>query len=602
MQIQALGHLPTPSSTALRLYELIQSDDVGIPEVAAVIKGDVNLTVRLLRMANRSGYVQRPVASVEDALMRVGTKSVASLAIGLAVIDDAVASAPQGSHLYLDLCRQSLAAAVIAEWFCDQPGVPVSTSDLFTCALLARVGQLALLRFYPQSYAEMIRQEAVPAELLERERTQLAIDHQVITLTLLREWGFPEIFIDAIRLSEGNDEDRMGEDRRHVMAHVLGYAWEMAPALAQGKQALLSLHVQRALATLGEEPSEEESRTTVERLTKRWLEWGNLGGKGKERNISDDPERMDEDLLTVMLIGFRTDRQNPVQDALEARGYAVSHAGGLGEALVFMATGEINIVMIHEGIGSELSSGQISLLGAWLKEQERAVLVIQADEVDENEKHELELLSAGVDAIMPSSVSVIRMVAYVKRLSERVKLAKTLNRERLAHRRLLSELVLTTRKLHTETLTDPLSGLANRRMADVFLKRHWAQLERRQTVLSCLIIDLDNFKQINDRYGHDAGDTALRAFAQVLKRHVRQDDLAVRLGGDEFLVICPLARATELQVLRQRLLQATAQLNLETGPLCFSMGIAESDLTVMKVAEDLLKAADLQLMKNKRQR
>ena len=108
MQLQALGHLPTPSSTALRLYALIQSDEAGIPEVAAVVKTDVTLTGRLLRMANRGGYLQRPVISVEESLMRVGTKSVAALAVGLSVIDDAVANAPMEDAAYLRLCRRSV--------------------------------------------------------------------------------------------------------------------------------------------------------------------------------------------------------------------------------------------------------------------------------------------------------------------------------------------------------------------------------------------------------------------------------------------------------------------------------------------------------------
>lgn len=201
LQIRALGHLPSPSSTALRLYALIQSEDVDLHKVAEVIKRDVALTVRLIRMANRPGGTPgRPVASVEEGLMRIGLKTVAGLAVGLSVIDDAVASSAPDASAYLALCRHSLAAAVLAEWMCDRPEIPVSAADLFTCALLARIGQLALLRFYPEPYSVLLRLNKNTHELLDAEREQLGIDHQAITLALLQEWGFPDPLTEAIRI------------------------------------------------------------------------------------------------------------------------------------------------------------------------------------------------------------------------------------------------------------------------------------------------------------------------------------------------------------------------------------------------------------------
>ncbi len=601
MQIQALGYLPTPSSTAVRLYELMRSEDTGIPEMAAVIKGDVSLTARLLHMANRGGYAQRSVTSVEEALMRVGTMTVANLAIGLSVIDDAVKSPSRDTRLYLELCHQSLAAAVVAEWFCDRPGVPVSAADLFACALLARIGQLALLRFYPEAYADLLRRDCSPAERLELEREHLGIDHQAISLALLREWGFPDIFIDAIRLSETAEEARIGESRRQVMGQLLHNAWEIAPFLEKKYTAHLGLHVERALATMGLETSAGECDSIVARLLQRLKEWEST--QQIDIKMAEQTETSTEEgQLSVLLVGVGEQERSVWGAALIAQGFAVADSASLHEAMVRVAKGGADILIIREAPNGLLSAAEVALVGTWLKDVPRAALVVVPDGGRYDEEHAVALLEAGVTAILPGDVTAGCLVAQAGPLSDRVALARTLELERLAHRRVLSELVLTTRKLHMQTLTDPLTGLANRRMADAFLKRHWAQLERRKTALSCLIIDLDNFKQINDRFGHDAGDSALRAFGSVLKHQVRQEDLAVRMGGDEFLVVCPMAHESDLQVLRQRLIKATAQLKLETGVLEFSMGIAESDLVTMKSPEDLLRAADQHLMQHKRKR
>ena len=88
-----------------------------------------------------------------------------------------------------------------------------------------------------------------------------------------------------------------------------------------------------------------------------------------------------------------------------------------------------------------------------------------------------------------------------------------------------------------EATHDPLTGLLNRRGMFDLLSQAIARVKRTRTSLALLFIDLDGFKQINDRYGHDAGDAVLREVAARLQASIRQTDTAVRLGGDEFTVI-----------------------------------------------------------------
>lgn len=89
------------------------------------------------------------------------------------------------------------------------------------------------------------------------------------------------------------------------------------------------------------------------------------------------------------------------------------------------------------------------------------------------------------------------------------------------------------------SILDPMTGLFNRRFAYEHLPREIARAERGGLSLILLMIDLNDFKKVNDTYGHAAGDAAIEAFARHLKRAIRSADLPVRMGGDEFLVALP---------------------------------------------------------------
>ena len=87
--------------------------------------------------------------------------------------------------------------------------------------------------------------------------------------------------------------------------------------------------------------------------------------------------------------------------------------------------------------------------------------------------------------------------------------------------------------------TDDLTGLANRRSFHEALRRYAGEAKRHRSPLSLLLLDIDNFKEINDTYGHERGDEALRSFASALASRARVSDFVARLGGDEFAVLLP---------------------------------------------------------------
>eukprot|EP00913_Durusdinium_trenchii_P019518 g18348.t1 len=132
-----------------------------------------------------------------------------------------------------------------------------------------------------------------------------------------------------------------------------------------------------------------------------------------------------------------------------------------------------------------------------------------------------------------------------------------------------------------EAHTDPLTGLFNRRMFDVELSRSLAQRQR-QNVSACLmIIDIDNFKSINDACGHQVGDEALRHVAEVLGTQGRESDVAARIGGDEFAVILPGSNLDASSKSACRLAEKIREFDLgsegDQHELTVSIGIAEAD-------------------------
>jgi two-component system, cell cycle response regulator len=158
-------------------------------------------------------------------------------------------------------------------------------------------------------------------------------------------------------------------------------------------------------------------------------------------------------------------------------------------------------------------------------------------------------------------------------------------------------------------LTDFLTGWHNRRYLNARLKEELARAQRQGTGLTCLLIDLDRFKQINDQHGHLAGDMALREAAQRVDAHIRGSDAAARFGGDEFVVLAPGITPEQAAALAERIRAAVADtpLAIPSGVklgMTVSIGVAgivlsreETDLKV--AAERLLADADSALYRAK---
>lgn len=157
------------------------------------------------------------------------------------------------------------------------------------------------------------------------------------------------------------------------------------------------------------------------------------------------------------------------------------------------------------------------------------------------------------------------LTGFMQRLSDRISVT-------------LSSILL-RESLQQMSYEDALTGLKNRRFLDESLHRESQLAQRHQTPLSLLICDIDHFKQFNDRYGHHAGDMALRAVASILLEHFRETDLPCRFGGEEFVVVMPGATHAAAQQRAEALRKKVAERALsyqgrELGYVTVSVGIA----------------------------
>ena len=160
-----------------------------------------------------------------------------------------------------------------------------------------------------------------------------------------------------------------------------------------------------------------------------------------------------------------------------------------------------------------------------------------------------------------------------------------------------SELMEMARSHEQAARTDDLTGLANRRDMQSRLIVEHSRHQRTGHHFSIILIDLDLFKGINDRYGHDAGDEALKAFAVLMQGVIRQTDVAARWGGEEFLILLPDTSLLQALTLAERLRAEVARTEFVFADQRLPISISAGVCSIAKAGSvnELLKQADVQL-------
>jgi len=162
----------------------------------------------------------------------------------------------------------------------------------------------------------------------------------------------------------------------------------------------------------------------------------------------------------------------------------------------------------------------------------------------------------------------------------------------------LGKMEVRTEEVYKLAVLDPLTGLYNRRSGEQRLAQEMSRSTRNGHPLTILALDLDDLKQVNDKFGHPAGDELIRSFGDRLNRAIRGSDLAVRLGGDEFLVLLPECKPEGVRQVLSRLAGLQVECKGHLVEVSFSAGW--TNFTPGESAEELVRRADDALYANKR--
>lgn len=611
-ELKATGQLPSPKGVALAILNLIQRDDVKVQDISHVVQTDPALTGRLIKYANSVHFSsRRPIASLSEAVVLIGLPMVRQLVLGFSVLSN-FRNGKCSAFNYQQFWSSSLATGIAFQALSARAST--SGEETFTCGLLSQIGSLALATLYPDQYAEILNATAGKEgnELKRLEQEYFASDHNELSVALLKDWGFPAIFMETVFYHEDPEAAEFHEgSRTYNLVHALHLASCLASiCIADENSRRLKLPRLYALgARLGIDS--ESLMSLNDRIVSEWHEWGRIldvtthevppfaemaaslpslpaiGDKeaGEQGGLSDSPMRIlvvdDDESIVGML-----------QKTLSAWGHIVVAATDGYDAQEKAVDFNPQIIISGWILPGMDGIALCKSLRAAREGREVYFLILTARE---EEVELIQAFEAGVDDYVLKPFSDKMLKARLRAGQRVIQLQEELTREQEEMRKVASELAVTNRRLQHLAMTDVLTLLPNRRYGMDRMAQEWAAAKRNGRPLSCMLIDLDSFKQINDRHGHDAGDSVLQQAAIILKTFSRAQDRIARIGGEEFLVICPetdLEAATSFaERIRKAFEEASFNLGAEHCRMTISIGVAVRELEMADFST-LLKAAD----------
>lgn len=622
-EIKAAGELPSPKGIALSIARMSQRGDASLAELARLVQGDPALVGRLVRAANGTlAPGARPVVALRDALAVLGMAAVRNLAMGFSLIS----SSGEGlcrSFPYARFWTGSVIRAIAMQRILTRLRT-AGVEESFSVGLLAGIGALGLASVFPAQYSRVLDEaRGDPLALLDLERQAFAMTHVELSAAMLADWGMPRFFVAAVLRHESALSLPAGEvSREYSLTLALGLARALENAcmtddLSRGA----ALDAARALAARMEWVPEQVS-ALYEDVAADWKEWSAMLPVDAYTlpGLSASPEPVLEvqpeppsapigpaandapggDGLRVLVVEDDAATRLTLQTLLVRGGYRVATAEdgvhGMECALEFQPHIMVVDWMMPQMNGLELTRTlRQTRLG-------RNIYIIVLTSHEEDARL-VEAFESGVDDYMVKPLRPRVLEARLRAGQRLVRMQRELETEREEIRRYAAELGVSNRRLQEVSLTDALTGFPNRRYAMERIGQEWAIAQRSNRALSCMLIDVDHFRQINETYGRDVADRVLEQTARAIRACMRAQDVVCRTGGDEFLIVCPDTDLQQAQACAQRVVTGVAAVPVQAGRLrlksSISVGVAER-LPAMPDADALLTLADQALLAAKK--
>lgn len=614
-ELKSGDRLPSPKGAALEVFRLSQKEDVTNLEIARAIKADPALSSRIIKAANAPASHQvRPVVSVMDALTVLGLNTVRQMVLALSLVDSNRNGACKKFD-YPAFWSHSLLAAITAQKLVFRKGLG-SPEEIFVLGLLSQIGALALAAAYPQEYARVLEMASADggagASLIELEYAEFGLDHNQLTKEMLVDWRLPQVFYEAALHHENPARATIAEGSRewHLLQvlHVANYFARVCLAQEKQRQAMVPKLIFKAVR-LG-----VESEMLIElgdKVLLEWHEWGKMYGI---RTVAVPPfakllevaplapdvleaVEMPRNSVAYKLRILLVDDDRAVllmlRMLLENTGHTVIVANNGKEALG-MVEKHMPQLILADWIMPEMDG--IEFCKALRQNPEWRNIYVFIMTAQESTDRLVEAFEAGVNDYMIKPVNSKILAARLVAAQRVVQLQEELEFDRQQLHKLATELAVSNERFQQLALTDVLTGLPNRRSANEHLEQQWAMSERSGRPLSVMLLDIDHFKKINDVYGHKVGDDALKRVAETMNLSIRKQDMVCRLGGEEFLVICPDTPAEQLYRYAERLRNAISGIVLHGTHdrrfnVTVSIGLASKEPGLLNT-EMLLQFAD----------
>lgn len=605
-KLKASGNLPSPKGVALAIMRLTQKEDASMAELARIIKSDPAFVGRLIKAANSvNANPGRPVVSVQEALVVLGMPAVRNLALGFSLLSQYKDGACKGFD-YPHFWTASLACGIALQELTLRTRA-AQAEEAFSVGLLARVGELALATLYPEDYSAVLRvaSKTRQTDLAGLEAERFAMNHRDLTVAMLSDWGLPKIFCDVVHAHEQCDETVFSRSsREYALVQSLALSRLIADiciADEAGRTAAMP-----RLFVLGARLSIENGDLIqlCDGVVAEWREWATILKVAASPLPSFDQlasstaeeeapaKASGPSCLRVLVADAEQAVRALARATLEQDGYEVVEAADGQEALRLALEVQPHVLVIARRLPQPDGLDVTRALRETRLGRGMYILMLTAHESGETLAGGFEI---GVDDYLAKPVEPRLLAARLRASRRIVHLHQEIEHDREELRRFAAELSISNRRLQEAALTDDLTGLPNRRHAMAHMEQEWAASVRNKRPLACMVIDLDQFKQVNDANGHDIGDAYLKQVASTIRSAVRSQDVVCRTGGDEFLVICPDTPLQAALACAERIRRAVEQAPVEVGgqrlKAGMSAGVAMREASMANV-DALIKRAD----------
>ena len=606
-QLRLSGQLPSPKGVGLAVLEICRRDDATLDEVARVVQSDPALSSRLLRLCNSArGGGGRPIASIREAVLRLGMSTVRQVAIGFSLVDQYLEGSGNGSGFdYAAFWSHSLLMAVA----CHELGGlarAAPADELFACGLLAQIGSLVLATAYPADYGAILTEQHGDEALLAQERDRLGADHSEVTAAVLTDCGMPHALVEPVSYHERPEAAGFSPGSRPYQLVQLFFLARRMADLGRSPIAERNGHIAELMRLGGRTGLDAGALGEMfDQVVRQWQEWAELLKVPAAPLPSFDamasaplprPQQEADSVATrrrVLLVEDEPTSRLLTEALLSHLLDCTVFTAENGRDALAVAVEVLPQIVITDWLMPVMDGLEFCrALRATDWGQSMYVIMLTGAETDEKL---IQAFEAGVDDYITKPVNMRALGARMRAAQHYTNLLAAWENDRAQLKQFAAELAVSNRRLEHAAMTDLLTGLPNRRAGMDALQRFWSASQRTGQPVAALMIDVDHFKSINDQHGHAVGDQVLQEVARAIQAAARKDDSVSRIGGEEFLLVCHDADPRAAVLAAERLRRMVRELRIDVANVqirsSVSIGVANRE-NGMENPDDMLRAAD----------